>query len=48
MTTSPLRVLVLQAGARPGPWTCCSLAAAGHTVIAAHDGLSGGLTGRSR
>ena len=44
----PWRVLVLQAGARPGPWTCRSLATAGHAVVAAHDGLSGGLRGGSR
>ena len=44
----PRRVLVLQAGARPGPWTCRSLATAGHAVVAAHDGRSGGLRGTSR
>lgn len=44
----PWRVLVLQSGARPGPWTCRSLATAGHVVVAAHDGCSGGLSGASR
>jgi predicted ATP-grasp superfamily ATP-dependent carboligase len=42
------RVLVLQCGSRPGPWACRSLAAAGHAVVAAHDGRSGGATGVSR
>ena len=42
------RILVLQCGSRPGPWTCRSLAAAGHEVVAAHDGRSGGATGISR
>lgn len=46
--TGPRRVLVLQSGARPGPWTCRSLTRAGHVVVAAHDGRSGGLTGSSR
>ena len=41
-------VLILQCGSRPGPWTCRSLAAAGHDVVAAHDGRSGGATGVSR
>jgi hypothetical protein len=46
--TGARRVLVLQSGARPGPWTCRSLTRVGHVVIAAHDGRSGGLTGGSR
>src|SRR5262245_49711136 len=42
------RVMVLQCGSRPGPWTCRSLAAAGYDLVAAHDGRSGGATGVSR
>jgi biotin carboxylase len=44
----PARVLVLQTGTRPGPWTCRSLARAGHVVVSAHDGGSGGLSGPAR